>query len=162
MPSAKPFLTALAADTLNRQETFVHGDFSPKNILIYQHKPILLDHEVAHFGDPAFDLGFSLTHLLSKAHHLPSNRLVLIDAALRYWDTYFELVRESPWSTGLQHRAVKHTSGCLLARAVGRSPLEYLNESERARQARAALNLIEASPASLSELVEIFVRGIAS
>jgi 5-methylthioribose kinase len=160
MPSAKPFLTALVADTLNRQETFVHGDFSPKNILIYQHKPILLDHEVAHFGDPAFDLGFSLTHLLSKAHHLPSNRLVLIDAALRYWDTYFELVRESRWSTGLEHRAVKHTSACLLARAVGRSPLEYLNESERARQARAALDLIEACPASLSELVEIFVRGI--
>src|SRR5260370_19780199 len=125
MPSAKPFLTELVADTLNRQETFVHGDFSPKNILIYQHKPILLDHEVAHFGDPAFDLGFSLTHLLSKAHHLPSNRFILFDAALRYWDTYFGLVRESPWTTGLEHRAVKHTSACLLARAVGRSPLEY-------------------------------------
>ena len=162
MPSAKPFLTALVADTLNRQETFVHGDFSPKNILIYQHKPILLDHEVAHFGDPAFDLGFSLTHLLSKAHHLPSNRLVLFDAALRYWDTYFDLVRQSAWSTGLERRAVKHTTACLLARAVGRSPLEYLNESERARQARATLDLIAARPASLSELVEIFAGGIAS
>jgi 5-methylthioribose kinase len=162
MPAAKSFLTALVTNTLNRQETFVHGDFSPKNILIYRHKPVLLDHEVAHFGDPAFDLGFSITHLLSKAHHLPSNRLVLVDAALRYWDTYFELVCESPWSTGLEQRAVKHTSACLLARAVGRSPLEYLNEFERARQARAALDLIEACPASLSELVEIFVRGITS
>jgi aminoglycoside phosphotransferase (APT) family kinase protein len=162
MPSAKPFLTALVADTLNRQETFVHGDFSPKNVLIYQHKPILLDHEVAHFGDPAFDLGFSLTHLLSKAHHLPSNRLIFFDAALRYWDTYFGLVRESPWSTGLEHRAVKHTSACLLARAVGRSPLEYLNDSERAAQTHAALALIESAPATLSELVEIFARRIMS
>jgi 5-methylthioribose kinase len=162
MPSAKPFLTELVADTLNRQETFVHGDFSPKNILIYQHKPILLDHEVAHFGDPAFDLGFSLTHLLSKAHHLPSNRLILFDAALRYWDTYFGLVRESPWTTGLEHRAVKHTSACLLARAVGRSPLEYLNDSERSAQTQAALDLIEAAPATLSELVEIFARRIMS
>jgi 5-methylthioribose kinase len=160
IPAAKPFLTPLVADTLSRQETFVHGDFSPKNILIYQHRLVLLDHEVAHFGDPAFDIGFSLTHLLSKAHHLPKSRFVLIDAALHYWETYFELVRELPWSTGLEHRATRHTIACLLARAVGRSPLEYLNESERDRQTRAALNLIEACPASLSQLVELFIRGI--
>jgi len=68
----------------------------------------------------------------------------------------------SPWSTGLEHRAVKHTSACLLARAVGRSPLEYLNDSERAAQTQAALDLIEAAPATLSELVEIFARRIMS
>ena len=162
VPAAKPFLMALVADTLSRRETFVHGDFSPKNVLIYRQKPILLDHEVAHFGDPAFDIGFSFTHLLSKAHHLPNSRTVLIDAALHYWETYFELVRELPWSTGLEHRAIKHSIACLLARVVGRSPLEYLNESERARQNRAAVNLIETCPTSLSQLVELFVRGIAS
>jgi 5-methylthioribose kinase len=161
-PGAKSFLTALVADTLSRQETFVHGDFSPKNVLIYQDKLVLLDHEVAHFGDPAFDIGFSLTHLLSKAHHLPQNRCVLIEAALLYWETYFELVRELPWGKGLEGRATRHTVACLLARAVGRSPLEYLNESERARQTRVAVDLVETGPASLSQLVELFVRGIAS
>ena len=160
IPAAKPFLTALVADTLSRQETFVHGDFSPKNILICQQRMVLLDHEVAHFGDPAFDIGFSLTHLLSKAHHLPNSRSALIDAALRYWETYFELVRELPWSRGLEQRAIKHTVACLLARAVGRSPLEYLNESERDRQTRVALNLIESGSTSLSQLVELFAKGI--
>jgi len=62
----------------------------------------------------------------------------------------------------LEHRAVKHTSACLLARAVGRSPLEYLNDSERSAQTQAALDLIEAAPATLSELVEIFARRIMS
>jgi 5-methylthioribose kinase len=159
-PAAKPFLTALIEDTLSRQETFVHADFSPKNVLIYQHKPILLDHEVAHFGDPAFDLGFSLTHLLSKAHHLPNHRLVLMDAALHYWNTYFDLVRDAPWSTELERRSVNHTCACLLARAVGRSPLEYLSESERSRQARVGLQLMATGPVSISELVQIFVSGI--
>jgi 5-methylthioribose kinase len=162
VPDAKPFLMALVTDTLNRQETFVHGDFSPKNILIYRRKPVLLDHEVAHFGDPAFDLGFSMTHLLSKAHHLPSYRSAFIDACFRYWRAYFELVCQSPWSAGLESRAVKHTTACLLARAVGRSPLEYLSYSERANQTRAALELIKASPDSLSGLAELFVRGITS
>jgi 5-methylthioribose kinase len=162
VPAAKPFLTALIADTLSHQETFVHGDFSPKNVLIYQHRLVLLDHEVAHFGDPAFDIGFSLTHLLSKAHHLPKSRSVLIDAVLHYWATYSALVCDLPWNTGLEHRAIRHAIACLLARAVGRSPLEYLNESERARQTGAALHLIETCPASLSQLVELFVGRIAS
>jgi tRNA A-37 threonylcarbamoyl transferase component Bud32 len=158
--AAQPFLTALVADTLSRQETFVHGDFSPKNILIYQQRMVLLDHEVAHFGDPAFDIGFSLTHLLSKAHHLPNSRFALIDAALCYWETYFEFVRELPWGGGLEQRAIRHTVACLLARAVGRSPLEYLNQSERDRQTRVALSLIEVCPTSLSQLVELFAKGI--
>jgi 5-methylthioribose kinase len=162
VPAAKPFLTELVADTLSRQETFVHGDFSPKNVLIHRQRMVLLDHEVAHFGDPAFDLGFSLTHFLSKAHHLPNSRSALIDAAQRYWQTYFELVCQLPWSRGLEHRAIKHTVACLLARAVGRSPLEYLNESERDRQTRAALDLIRVSPTSVSQLVELFAKGIES
>jgi hypothetical protein len=60
----------------------------------------------------------------------------------------------------LEQRAIKHTVACLLARAVGRSPLEYLNESERDRQTRVALNLIESGSTSLSQLVELFAKGI--
>ena len=52
----------------------MHGDYSPKNVLVHDGRLVLLDHEVIHFGDPGFDLGFSLTHLLSKAHHLPAER----------------------------------------------------------------------------------------
>ena len=69
--SAAGFLKDLAHKTLRHKKSLVHGDFSPKNILIYEGKLILLDHEVFHFGDPAFDVGFALTHFLSKAHHLP-------------------------------------------------------------------------------------------
>ncbi len=92
---------------------------------------VLLDHEVIHWGDPAFDLGFSLTHLLSKAHYLADLRRDVcrcgppILARIRQaWD---------PWigATALEPRAVRHTLGCLLARVAGRSPLEYLDEPHR-------------------------------
>src|SRR6185503_2499871 len=69
-PAAGKFYDRLIAETATVQETLVHGDFSPKNVLVREGRLILLDFEVIHFGDPAFDLGFSLTHLLSKAHHL--------------------------------------------------------------------------------------------
>jgi 5-methylthioribose kinase len=46
----------------------VHGDFSPKNLLIYGNSLMLIDFEVGHYGDPAFDLGFFLSHLTLKAY----------------------------------------------------------------------------------------------
>src|SRR5581483_9072100 len=55
VPEAAPFLCALATDTLQHKICLVHGDFSPKNILIRNGKLVLLDHEVMHFGEPAFD-----------------------------------------------------------------------------------------------------------
>jgi 5-methylthioribose kinase len=48
------------AERLNRwSESLIHGDFSPKNILVGEQRVVLLDHEVACFGDPAFRSGFS-------------------------------------------------------------------------------------------------------
>ncbi len=134
VPDAAGFLHALIDETRRRRWTLVHGDFSPKNILIHQDRLVLLDHEVIHWGDPAFDVGFSMTHLLSKAHYLPPHRDAFADAAQTYWDCYATAIGAGPWQNGLQHHAVRHTLGCLLARVAGRSPLEYLSENHRARQ----------------------------
>src|SRR5439155_6949025 len=80
VPDARAFLRALIDDTRARRFTLVHGDYSPKNILVHQGRLILLDHEVIHWGDGAFDVGFALTHLLSKANHLPAHRRAFVKA----------------------------------------------------------------------------------
>jgi tRNA A-37 threonylcarbamoyl transferase component Bud32 len=123
VPKSAAFYNSLIEDTRATRLTLVHGDYSPKNILVYQERLILLDHEVIHFGDPAFDIGFLMTHLLSKAHHLPEKRGTFADAANHYWQTYFEAIREIAWAGALEARAARHTLGCLLARIVGLSPL---------------------------------------
>jgi 5-methylthioribose kinase len=157
VPDAAAFLRALVEETRARRDTLVHGDYSPKNVLIREGTLVLLDHEVIHFGDPAFDLGFSLTHFLSKAHHLPGMREGFADAAKFYWVTYREVVEELPWAADIEERAVRHTLGCLLARVAGRSPLEYLDEGELARQREAVLALLPYPPESVPGLVEDFV-----
>src|SRR3712207_2275674 len=154
---AADFLHALVEETRARRDTLVHGDYSPKNVLVREGRLVLLDHEVIHFGDPAFDLGFSLTHFLSKAHHLPGMREDFADAARFYWATYSEVVAELPWAADIEERAVRHTLGCLLARVAGRSPLEYLDERERGRQKTAVLAVIPDPPKSVAGLVEGFV-----
>jgi 5-methylthioribose kinase len=157
VPDAADFLRALVEETRARRDTLVHGDYSPKNILVREGRLVLLDHEVIHFGEPAFDLGFSLTHFLSKAHHLPGLRNDFADAARFYWATYREVVEELPWAADIEQRTVRHTLGCLLARVAGRSPLEYLDQSERARQREAVLSLLQYPPESVPGLVVDFV-----
>jgi aminoglycoside phosphotransferase (APT) family kinase protein len=131
---AARFLHDLIAATRVRRHCLVHGDYSPKNILVHYDKLILLDHEVIHWGDPAFDLGFALTHLLSKAHHLLAHRSAFAEAATLFWSTYRADLGTPDWANDLEVHAVRHTLGCLLARVAGRSPLEYLSSEERSRQ----------------------------
>lgn len=160
VPDALGFLQRLIEDARGRRLTLAHGDYSPKNVLVYQRRLVLLDHEVAHWGDPAFDLGFSLTHLLSKAHHLPSQRSAFAAAARDYWSSYTVALGQPPWRAGLEPAAVRHTLGCLLARAAGRSPLEYLSPAERQAQQEAVMRLMPSPPATVDSLVDAFLTQL--
>lgn len=160
-PASADFVRALLQQTRARRLTLVHGDFSPKNILVHEDRLVLLDHEVIHWGDPAFDLGFSLTHLLSKAHHLPAHREAFAEAARVYWQRYREAIGAVEWDADLELHAVRHTLGCLLGRVVGRSPLEYLDATERARQRDAVLTLLRTPPQTVPELVKGFLSCLS-
>jgi tRNA A-37 threonylcarbamoyl transferase component Bud32 len=156
VPQSQPFLSMLISATRARSHTLVHGDYSPKNVLIADDQLILLDHEVIHFGDPAFDLGFAFTHLLSKGHHLPEQREGFASACKLFWQSYHDTLGTTSWGNDLEQFAVDHTLGCLLARTSGRSPLEYFSPLERERQRQAALSLMDHPPPSIVGLVEEF------
>jgi 5-methylthioribose kinase len=71
----------------HHSEAICHGDFSPKNFLVWPERSegffTLVDYETVCFGEPAMDVGFFLSHLLLKAirwtwpqtsaWHAPSN-----------------------------------------------------------------------------------------
>ena len=160
MAEAHSFLTALAGETLRHKDSLVHGDFSPKNTLIYRNKLILLDYEVVHFGDPAFDVGFALTHFLSKAHHEPRARYRLASAAELFWQVYCEGIPQLTWAGELEPRVVRHTLGCLLARVAGKSPLEYLTPAELVRQRETILALIQKPISKVPDLIDKFIAKI--
>jgi 5-methylthioribose kinase len=140
----------------------VHGDASPKNVLVHNGRLILLDHEVLHFGDPAFDIGFSVTHFLSKALHLPKQRHQLAEAARLFWNVYLTKVRDMPWCTGMETRAARHTLASLLARICGRSPLEYLGKLERRIQKKVVIEMIREDHSSLDGVIAGFVQRVSA
>ncbi len=166
VPAAQSFLHKLISDTRELQLTLVHGDYSPKNILVHDGQLVLLDHEVIHIGDPAFDIGFSMAHLLGKAHHLPAYRAAFISAARLYWTTYCTSVEGARWLSdpksfgNFEQRTVRHSLGCMLARVAGRSPLEYLSDDEKTRQQAAVIALMNTLPDSLESMMDQFAEKL--
>jgi 5-methylthioribose kinase len=159
-PAGALFLQALVQETMVHRLCLVHGDFSPKNTLVYEDRLILIDHEVVHFGEPAFDLGFALTHFLSKWHHLPDHRDCLANGALVFWQEYEKEISCLPWASELEPRIVRHTLGCLLARVAGKSPLEYLPVATSRRQSEAVLLLMAEPPRSVANLIDQFTNRV--
>ena len=163
VPRGAGFLHDLVRDTRDRRLALVHGDYSPKNVLVHAGRLVLLDHEVIHWGDPAFDLGFALAHLLSKANHLPAHRERFARAARLFWSAYSGAVDQATGRAAeTEARGVRHALGCLLARVAGRSPLEYLDSARRAAQQDAALELMTAGepPRTVADLTAELLKRL--
>jgi thiamine kinase-like enzyme len=103
----------------------IHGDFSPKNILMGPKGPVILDAECATFGDPAFDLAFVENHLLLKGAWQPQWRAPYTDALIALQRAYLAHVRWEPCANVLARTAAL-LPGLMLARIDGKSPVEYL------------------------------------
>jgi 5-methylthioribose kinase len=160
VPAAATFLHQVIANTRRHSDSLVHGDYSPKNVLVHSGRLVLLDHEVIHWGEPAFDLGFSLTHFLSKAHHLRAHRSTFAAAAKRYWKTYREALGDVDWTDDLESRTVCQTLACLLARVAGRSPLEYFLPVEKTRQINVVVDMMSSAPETVALLIDTFLERI--
>ncbi|MDR2931746.1 MAG: phosphotransferase [Oscillospiraceae bacterium] len=121
---------------MHEKIALVHGDYSPKNILVGDATGsdsadggdiFILDMEVAHYGHPAFDLAFFSNHFFLKSI---KNRMWK-DAylnMLRYMlDRYFSGVRFMD-KRALERDTVRTLGFLLLARVDGKSPAEYITE----------------------------------
>ncbi len=138
--------------TTTTRLTVVHGDVSPKNILIGPSGPVLLDAECAWYGDPAFDLAFVINHLVLKTLVVSGRGEALVASANALAQSYARLVTWEP-ADATAARAAALLPALLLARVDGLSPVEYLDRGQRGAVRAVARNLLGARPASLTEVV---------
>ncbi|HEX7052723.1 MAG TPA: phosphotransferase [Burkholderiales bacterium] len=147
----KETLLALAGRTAATKQCLVHGDVSPKNILVRREGPVFLDAECAWYGDPAFDLAFCLNHLFLKCVWVPRARAGFLECFAALASAYLSRVAwEAPRS--LEARAATLLPGLLLGRVDGKSPVEYLDEAGRARVRALARGLLARGLDSLTML----------
>jgi 5-methylthioribose kinase len=152
----------LVATTQANKLALVHGDVSPKNILVGPHGPVFLDAECAWWGDPAFDVAFCLNHLLLKCLWTPAAR----DGFLACFDAFVAAYLDGvTWEAPalVQARAAHLLPGLFLARVDGKSPAEYVTDkADKDRVRRVARALLAAPVDELGAVRAAWLRELTA
>lgn len=157
-PDLERQLTGLAERTAAAKRCLVHGDVSPKNILVTPRGPVFLDAECAWYGDPAFDLAFCLNHMFLKCIWVPQSQSGFLACFDSLSSKYLSRVRwEKP--ADLEERAATLLPGLLLGRIDGKSPVEYLDEAQRAHVRHIARSLLLRGLTSLKTLRDAWQKS---
>jgi len=161
-PDLADALAALVATTATTRLVLVHGDVSPKNILVGPQGPVFLDAECAWYGDPAFDLAFCLNHLLLKCLWRPAAREQYVGCFNALANAYIGAV---DWESiaAVEARTARLLPGLLLARIDGKSPVEYVTDERQKSIVRTvARRLLREPPAQLDSVVESWDAALAA
>lgn len=148
-------------ESSERRVAMVHGDWSPKNLLVGPGALVCIDFECAHFGDPSYDAAFMLNHLILKSFNRPELA-----------GGYHQLARVSfAWTLGMlpasalewfEAACLRHLAFLMLARIDGKSPAEYLTaETDRDAVRQLALGLIENPPPTLGAALALAARALS-
>jgi 5-methylthioribose kinase len=162
----RPALEKLIHSVWDERHCLVHGDFSPKNLLVYGDCLMLIDFEVGHYGDPAFDVGFFLSHLMLKAfYHAPLEQpyFGLVDS---FWKNYLAVMSQAISLREIDQlirRSILNFAGCALARLDGKSKIDYLTQDERRQQMRRLCRAIIAElPPRWADVAELARKALAN
>lgn len=159
-PELRQFAEPIIANLMESSITLVHGDYSPKNIMVDGSKIYILDFEVSHCGHPSFDLAFFSNHFLLKA---VKNR-AFADAyinMLRYMTgIYFNTISYMD-ATDLEADTIKLWALLFLARVDGKSPVEYIAEdADKDLIRKTAFGVIENNLTTYQDAIALLVNNI--
>ena len=160
-PDAAEHLKQLIEDSSRIQTSLVHGDYSPKNMLMQDKRLFLIDFEVVHWGDPAFDAAFLLNHLMLKSFYRPRDAGLYLQAAQEFWQSLAGSLKETA-DGGFETMTVRHLGALMLARIDGKSPVEYIRDDGlKARVRKVAKQILVRAPQLLAEVFAQVEREVA-
>lgn len=131
-----PHLAALR----DERRCLVHGDYSLKNMLIGPRGRYVLDFEVAHYGNPVFDLGFFLSFVVLSAVRWPALVPELQVLAAGFLTGYGE--RAEGGLAADEATVAAHTACLVLARTDGTSPARFLDPPSRRRAREVGISML--------------------
>ncbi len=147
-PSVAARLEAVSAFLLSDPVCLIHGDYSPKNMLmapdaLEDRGIFIVDFEVVFRGQPLFDIATLINHLLLKGFYFAPQWRPFMLLADEAWHAYQQaapprlLSARDQWGGFL-------LGSLLLARVDGQSPVEYLTDEVKRQAVRnCALDLLK-------------------
>ena len=139
-PQFRGKFLSVAQSLKKNKTTLIHGDFSPKNILIGRSHPIVLDAETACWGDPSFDLAFCFNHFILKSIH-KNNKKKFLEIGKYFIESYLEKIDFENVDSFL-FRFFSILPLFILARVDGKSPVEYFNFRDKETARKFGLKLL--------------------
>ena len=126
-PELAEFVLPYLEELRGVRRCLVHGDYAKKNMLIGPSGRWVIDHEVAHFGNPVFDVAFFLSFVVLSAVRWPS----LGDDMQRLGDTFLGAYHGKAGAAFAGDAAAisGHTACLVLARTDGKSPAPFLGDA---------------------------------
>lgn len=143
---------------LEPRGALVHGDVQAGNVLLAARGPVLLDAEIAHVGDPAFDVGTLLAHALLPAigRGAPAAAVAAVRAV---WEAHGAAAGASAtpaWATVRLADAMRYAAIEVLRRTIGAARVPVVAEPAAGLAALAlATRLMRTPPASLEGLAAL-------
>ena len=133
VPEVRDLVLAEVERVLSTKIVLVHGDYSPKNVLVNGTDIVLLDHEIAHWGEPTPDFSFCLSHLSLKFIHMSMEatkvRYEYLDTIKKFSGAYADNI--TFWDRDQLNKVAVRGLGCfILARIDGKSPVEYISRDD--------------------------------
>lgn len=159
-PDLKGVLFGLSQRTGETKLVMIHGDVSPKNILIGPNGPVILDAECACIGDPSFDLAFCLNHFLLKCLWTPTAQSDFLACFRAMTESYLS---EVTWEERdeLEARTATLLPGLFLARVDGKSPAEYIIEEKDKDKVRSCARALLFNPSKrLSDVADTWSKEL--
>lgn len=155
-PDVADEVDAATKRMLASDRTLVHGDYSPKNVLVEDGEEFrvwILDFEVAHRGDPSFDTAFMLNHLFIKSVYNADQEAEYRKAATAFFDAYDAAI---PWD--IEADTIEELGVLMLARVDGKSPVEYVDRTQTKETLRRIAKRTLTKPVRDIETFEALVR----
>ena len=158
-PAAAAQLDDLCRWLVSDAQCLIHGDYSPKNILVSPDQDespgvFIVDFEVVFLGQPLFDIATLINHLLLKGFYRAPHWRAFMLMADEAWHAYSQAAGPSLIGAHADWGAVL-LGALLLARVDGKSPVEYLTDESRRDAVRTCALELLTTGGSLEDALDI-------
>lgn len=129
-PDLKREISKLANDLTEIKVCFIHADYKPNNILIYNNNQyVVIDFEECCYGNPILDLSTMISiYLLFGIYH-QKNTVDFLKGVDSFWNNYKDNLKfRNPLE--LESDIVKHACIDMLARIDGKAKRDFLQRED--------------------------------